>query len=454
MHAVEGCSSRGVTSVLLSVCLLVQSIMGGGLLAYPHAYKTGGVVNMWMLQLPLLVFVFVSLWVLAWCTERTKADTYQAMVKRSLGRRAEVLCVVVLIVLIFGASVVYLDICVDQVSNWVKTIIAECQEGGRRSQLACMAVSPHLLGNRSVLTAVIAGTLSLLCLGRSMASLALPSLFGFGALIFVCFVIIANYLAKGEKGAGVAPVAAAAAGAVQEESVVWWRTGVDTWLSMVPVILFSYQGHISAVPLYAELKGRSNLRWQQVVCLGLLSCVVLYNASGLLGYMQFKSATDSDILKSFAARPDAVNVSPNLVAAARGAIALAVSVTSAVFTFCARAAILDEVNRFLRKRAIGGARAPGNSTAMFLGVTYAWVLIVTATAIAVPSMGAVVAIVGNFSSFFMFLFPGACLLSYAREGAREDDWLSHRNQYLVGWTLVLLGSFVFVFGLANALYSL
>merc|ERR1719330_1093161 len=74
LHAVEGCSSRGVTSVLLSVCLLVQSIMGGGLLAYPHAYFTGGILNMWVLQPFLLVFVFIGLWVLAWCTERTKAD--------------------------------------------------------------------------------------------------------------------------------------------------------------------------------------------------------------------------------------------------------------------------------------------------------------------------------------------------------------------------------------------
>merc|ERR1719210_588108 len=160
--------SPGITSVLMSVCLLVQSIMGGGLLAYPHAYLTGGVINMWVLQSLLLVFIFLSLWVLAWCTERTKANTYQAMVRKSLGRRAEVLCVVVLVLLIFGASVVYLDICVDQISHWVKEFRLECDSGKGRAEWVCIAVSPSLLGSRTVLTTVIAGTLCLLCSHRQL----------------------------------------------------------------------------------------------------------------------------------------------------------------------------------------------------------------------------------------------------------------------------------------------
>jgi len=454
LHAVGGCtaSSKGITGVLMSVCLLVQSIMGGGLLAYPHAYMTGGVVNMWILQAVLLVFIFLSLWVLAWCTERTNTETFQGMVRKSLGRRAEIFCVIVLVVLIFGASVVYLDVCVDQVAHWVKLLQQSCLEGALDpARWTCKAVSPSLLGNRAKLTAVVALTVSLLCLGRSIASLAIPSLFGFGALIFVCFVIIANYRSgKAASDAWMAAHPALAAAALEDDGdgVTWWRSGLSDWLSMVPVICFSYQGHISAVPLYAELKFRSNLRWLKVVTIGLLACVLLYNAAGLLGYMQFRSSTDSDILKSFALRPEAVHVSPDLIDMARGSIALAVSVTSAVFTFCARSAILDEVRRFCHLKP-----SEGDSNGLFFATTYIWVAAVTAAAILVPDMGAVVAIVGNFSAFFMFLFPGLCLLSYAREETRVDDWLSKRNMLLIGWSLTVLGTFVFVFGLANALYQ-
>ena len=59
------------------------------------AYSTAGVSSKVILQCWMLVLVAAGLMVLGWLVERTKTDTYQALVKCVLGRRAEVFCEVV-----------------------------------------------------------------------------------------------------------------------------------------------------------------------------------------------------------------------------------------------------------------------------------------------------------------------------------------------------------------------
>mmetsp|Transcript_99085 Transcript_99085/g.212267 ORF Transcript_99085/g.212267 Transcript_99085/m.212267 type:complete len:485 (+) Transcript_99085:74-1528(+) len=448
--------SLGRTSMLTSVCLLVQSIVGGGLLAYPHAYAVGGVANMIVLQGLLLVFIAVGLWVLAWCTEATRADTYQAMVKCLLGRRAEIICEVSLVTLIFGAAVVYLDVCIDSVYPWILNAEVNCRS--LPEQPICGPLFGVLrIQNRSVTTGVVALILSSLCLGRSMASLSLPSLCGFAALIYVCFVIIGSYMAGVDEDASVVRF-----GSRDHSGPVWWRTGVRDWLSMIPVIVFSYQGHISAVPLYAELKGRSMTRWLVVISVGLGACVLLYNATGLLGYFQFLEKTNPDVLVSLVTNQKALNIQEKWVMAARGAVALAVSVTFAVFTHCARSAILNELANWY------GEPNSVPSQTRFLAVTYAWVIAVAIAAICVPDMWIVVSVVGNVSTFFMFQFPGLCLIASAQDGIFESCGSvplrnlfqlsslppARRRQAMVGWLFLIFGTFVFVLGLSNALYSL
>jgi len=445
--------------------------MGGGLLTYPHAYMAGGIWNMVLLQSVFMPFIAVGLWVLAWCTERTGAETYQSMVKLTLGRRAEVFCVLVIVILVFGASVVYLDVLVDQVLPWLQEAALLCLHASPgEAGLACTVTALHL-DDRRVLTVVMAGLLSLLCLGRSMASLSIPSLLGFLALIYVSLMIVTNGAMAAEAG----DLSMAGPAEPGSTPVAWWRSGAQQWMSMIPVICFSYQGHISAVPLYAELHCRSTARWLKVIAIGLTACVVLYNAAGLTGYLQFSDQTQSDILTSFLLQPQALFLPGRCLMLARAAVAAAVCVTCAVFTFCARSALLDEL------AALTGSDSPRDvpvSNVVWLAVTYVWLGAVTAVAVCVPDISVVVGVAGNFSAFFMFHFPGLMLLAAAREdelqGARK---LSERSlvrrklslrvldslpkidssktaMALIGWTFIIVGTFVFVLGFSSALYAL
>jgi len=231
----------------------------------------------------------------------------------------------------------------------------------------------------------------------------------------------------------------------------------DHWLSMVPVICFSYQGHISAVPIYAELKYRNMSRWLGVIGLGLTACVVLYNITGFLGYAQFLGNTQADVLQSFV--DDKLFIPQGCLSIARVAVASAVAVTFAVFTFCARGAILDEIAQ-LR----GPVDVP-TSTSLRIGVTYLWVSLIAIVAILAPNIGAVVAVVGNVCAFFMFQFPGLFLiaLAYMDSGYGELPSLREQQaffpsmdrreklQITLGWVFFFLGNVVFILGMSSAL---
>jgi len=434
-------SVLGSTSLPVTVCLFVQGIVGGGLLTYPYAYRTGGVLNMLVVQGVLLVFVAGGLWVLAKCTDRTGAATYQALVRKLLGRNAELACELLIVVLIFGASVVYLDICVDQLHPFLAHGAQHCHGDG------CGLLG--IVAGRGVLTAITASLQSLLCLRRTMTSLSLPSLLGFGALLYVCFLMLANYVAGAET------LSAGAERASDTDSgPVWVRLGLGEWLSIIPVVCFSYQGHISAVPLYYELRRRSMRRWNVVVGAGLGVCVLLYNVTGFVGYLQFGTATQSDVLKSFSGHEPCLPV--YLIEFARVAVAIAVSVTSAVFTFCARSAILDELS------SVFGYGLQKPPYPLFLTVTCVWVVLIALVAMSLPDIGVVVALVGNICAFFMFHFPGLCMIAITYQDAeaaqRQHDHtgpreLSHAQSCTVvcGWVFIALGSVVFALGMASSL---
>jgi len=405
----------GGSSLLTSVLLMMQSMIGGGLLAFPHAFLAGGLLNMLIMQLVTMGFIIGGLWVLAWCSERTGACSFQALMRDMIGRKAELASAVALVVLIFGASVVYLDIFVDQIHPWFEPL------------------------ERSQLTIIVAVFFPLLVLGRTLSALAVPSLIGCAALFYVCGMIILNFAWAWRDGT----LWYQTGNPVNQP--VLWRSGLRQWLGILPVVCFSYQGHISAVPLYYELTRRSMTRWVAVISLGLGSCVVLYNATGVLAYLTFLDRTQGDILKTFLTED--VAIPKAIVTIARAAVAVKVCVTSGVFTFCARSAILDELDRFFGKTM-------SSSYSVFLLVTFCWAALVAVVAVLAPDISKVVSVVGNVSAFFMFHFPGICILATLRTDKQMLNNKSRRLRLVAGWTFIVLGTFIFCAGLWSALDAL
>ena len=201
------------------------------------------------------------------------------------------------------------------------------------------------------------------------------------------------------------------------------------WLSVLPTICFGFQGHIAAVPLYAELRGRSLKKFDMVIALTLLACVLIYNLTGWAGYASYGECTKSDVLLNLDQNRTAVVI-------ARVCVAISVVTTYAILHFCARKSILDEYAGWQKRREAIGDRysetidksdveaiedqlqrsispqsKPKSSSYFFMFITVAWNCAVLLVALAVPDIGKLVSIMGNLCAFFMFQYPGASIIS-------------------------------------------
>eukprot|EP00501_MAST-03F_sp_TOSAG23-6_P001077 GSMAST32.ASY1.ANO1.1120.1 assembled CDS len=359
----------GSGGVFYSVCVFVQSIVGGGLLTYPCTFANSGIGNVMVIQSIVVLFVAKGLIILAECTERACADTYQALMLKLLGRKAEIFCEVILVVLIFGASVVYLDVCVDQVHPWL--------------------------------------------LLREIAALRLPAIVGFVSLFYVMIVIVINYSYSNDRKStpcayvfimNFLPISNFFSYEILYLTFFFEIFFHDT-------LCFSYQGHISAVPLYAELKTRTTFRWHVIVFIGLFVCILIYNISGFFGYLTFLKNTKPDILTNFDFSENR-NVGKIVIIFARVAVALAVMTTFAVFHFCARSAILNEIEIFHYVKQ--------HSNIVFVTVTGIWCILVALVSMYIPNIDKMIQIVGNFASFFMYQFPGAMIISCVIEDSKTQ----------------------------------
>jgi amino acid permease len=311
---------EGKGTVFGSTCVLVQSIIGGGLLAYPAGYKMGGFGGMLLFQAMLMVFIAGGLRMIAFSAQYTNADTYQLIVRKLLGKRAESICCGSIVLLIFGACVVYTDIVVDQIQG-VANKISGCIGDISHSAVECS----RWYVQRGVLTFFVCGFIFILCLVRSISKLAGVSVVGFISMIYVAIVVVLEFQANGP--ASTQPWGSPAA---------IFKEDARDWLGILPVICFGFQGHIAAVPLYAEMRNRSLPKFDRVIMLALGACLAVYNLTGAVGYLTYGERTQGDILLN-------MDETKGTVVVARVAVAVAVTVTYAILHFCARSVVLDGI---------------------------------------------------------------------------------------------------------------
>jgi sodium-coupled neutral amino acid transporter 7/8 len=386
-HELEDVSGENGT-IIGSACVMIQSIIGGGLLAFPSAYKTGGIAAMVTQQAILMVFIAAGLRVLAYCAEQANgADSYQLLMRRLLGRRAEAFCNATIILLIFGACVVYLDIIMDQLHSVIQFISDKAQDAENSHGQWYL--------NRQLQLILVTALVFCLCLVKQISKLAGASLFGFVAMMYVAIVVVSTHFTHPPH---------------DHVEVHFIKPSAISWLSVLPTICFGFQGHIAAIPLYAELRGRSLKKFDSVIALTLTACLVVYNITGWIGYLSFGDDTDADILKNL----DENSVE---VVIARVAVAVSVVTTYAILHFCARKSIIDEYEGWMSRRADSSQPFMDNSPegallqkiateksghSFFLAVTIAWNTAVLLVALAVPDIGKLVSIMGNLCAFFMF----------------------------------------------------
>ena len=91
---------------------------------------------------------------------------------------------------------------------------------------------------------------------------------------------------------------------------------------------------MSAVPVYASMREKSQNAWMMVVTVSLFLCCIVYTLTGTFGYLTFGLDVNPDILVSYGANDP-------LVIAARLLMAVAMVTSYPILHFCGRAAFFS-----------------------------------------------------------------------------------------------------------------
>uniref|UniRef100_H2SFG2 Solute carrier family 38 member 8a n=1 Tax=Takifugu rubripes TaxID=31033 RepID=H2SFG2_TAKRU len=339
-----------------AIFILLKSALGAGLLNFPWAFaKAGGIHNAVTVELASLVFLVSGLVILGYSSSVSGRCTYQAVVREMCGLAIGHLCEICFIFNLFMISVAFLVIMDDQLGKRELT----SRSIPSRNLSAC---SP-LLHDTLESTSRVIDQMSLL-----LASLVLE---------FALFVLQMTFEC--------APVCRMSS---------WAST-----FTVIPTICFGFQCHEASITIYSNMENQRLSHWILVCVISMIVCLIIYSLTGVYGYLTFGKEVKADVLMSYSS-DDVVMIIARLL------FAVSLVTIYPIVLLLGRSVIQDHLLR--RWRPCAGVSAL-ESRSRYV-VTVLWITVTLLFAIFVPDISKIISVIGGISAFFIFIFPGLCLM--------------------------------------------
>ncbi|XP_061324956.1 solute carrier family 38 member 8 isoform X3 [Pezoporus flaviventris] len=459
-----GLSSAG------AVCILLKSALGAGLLSFPWAFgRAGGAVPALLVELGSLVFLVSGLAVLGYAAALSAQPTYQGVVRAVCGAAVGKLCEVCFLLNLFMISVALLRVVGDQLEKLCDSLYPNGTLSGAPlsppwyadqrftlSALCVFVIFPlsvpkeigfqkysryHLGYPHDVATPwhpVPQATSSQVPAwpwdpppppaARGLCADALPcpsSILGTLAACYLTLVIILKYH-------------------LQAESLGWPEPSqpsrASSWasiFSVIPTICFGFQCHEACVAIYSSMRNQSFLHWIAVSVVSMLICLLIYSLTGLYGYLTFGEAVAPDVLMSYPGNDPVVIV-------ARLLFGVSIITIYPIVVLLGRSVVRDVwVTPKHRAMVVPEAQEQRNRVAL----TVTWMATTLTIALFVPDIGKVIELIGGISAFFIFIFPGLCLVCMT--GTRTLG--PRKKAALITWGVLSVLGGAFVCGQSAAL---
>lgn len=368
----EGEVSGGETSTLGTIFLIINAALGAGLLNFPKAFDTaGGVLVAVMVQAVLLVFIMSALIILAQTSDLKSSSTLQDIMGTVAGRTGTLVTSIIVTIYTFGTCITFLIIIGDQFDRAFASLVGP-------------QFCDHWYLNRDFIVPITSVFLILpLCFTKKIDFLKYVSMLGVLTIVYVVMLIVGEYI-TGHCSSHPGPI----------------KTRPDDWLdvmTVVPVICFGYQCHVSVIPIYSCMKHRNIKHFTIASSTAILVCCLTYTGAATFGYLTFGGNVAEDILLNYSATQPTVMV-------ALIAMAAKTYTTYPILLFCGREALStiikdcfiteDTERKELVRRYI---------------IAILWFIATLIFAIEVPDIGIVINLLGSLAAVFIFIFPGVCL---------------------------------------------
>ncbi|XP_059158333.1 sodium-coupled neutral amino acid transporter 7-like [Physella acuta] len=395
----------------VSAFLVVNAALGAGLLTLPAAYhQAGGVLTAVIVQSVLLVFVVLTVLIIAYCSDIKGSNTYQDAVLSLCGPKAQLACAVCVSLFCFGMCITLLIIIGDQ---WEIFFLRVSHDHYCRTK-------PFYMTRAFTISVTSILFILPLCFPKRIDFLKYTSVVGVIGILYVAGLVAVKFFLPHR---------------IPENVATRPRSWIDVFY-VVPQICFAYQCHISSIPIYSCMAKRNMREFSKTVTLAMILCVLIYTVTAALGYLQFGDSITADILLSF--NPTAE------VMVAVVLVAVKTYTTYPILCFCGKAA-LDTVWKIFRKTAPDEISYGENLRRII--TTLVWFTLTVLLSIYTPNIGVVIEILGSLAAMFIFVFLGMCLLRTMQNKIESGEQQAGTFLVLRGTAVVLVVVGVFIFGL-------
>nr|XP_020462086.1 putative sodium-coupled neutral amino acid transporter 8 isoform X2 [Monopterus albus] len=399
-----------------AVFIMLKSALGAGLLSFPWAFeKAGGVTIAISVELVCLIFLISGLVILGYTSCVSRQKTYQDVVREVCGRAMGQLCEVCFCFNLFMVSVAFLVVVQDQLEKLCISLyvtVTGMSEG---------EVPYHWYTDQGFTLFIICLIIILpLSIPKEISIQKYTSVLGTLAATYLCVAVIVRYFQLGSHMAIITPE---------------HNQGASSWTSMfsvVPTICFGFQCHEACIAIYSSMENQKLSHWVVIAVVSMFFCLLIYTLTGVYGFLTFGQAVASDILMSYPGN-DVVMIISRLL------FGISIITIYPIILLLGRSVILNLMLRVQRRRR--GIVTHSFESYCRVVLTVIWISVTFVIAMFVPDMGKVISVIGGISSFFIFIFPGLCLVF-----TMQTETATPRIRVILtvwGVITIVVGAFVF-----------
>ncbi|XP_054863698.1 putative sodium-coupled neutral amino acid transporter 8a [Amphiprion ocellaris] len=401
-----------------AIFIMLKSALGAGLLNFPWAFeRAGGIRSAVTVELISLVFLVSGLIILGYSSSISGQCTYQAVVKEVCGPAIGQLCEICFVFNLFMISVAFLVIVDDQLEKLCESLY-ELVTGLPKSEMPYHFYTDQRFG----LVLLCAFLILPLSISKEISIQKYISVLGTLAATYLTIAIIIKYHTVPS---------------VVVRSTPLYTSGVGSWASMftvIPTICFGFQCHEASIAIYSSMENQRLSHWVFISVVSMIFCLIIYSLTGVYGYLTFGKDVKADILMSYAS--DDV-----LMVIARLLFGVSIITVYPITLLLGRSVIQDFLLSWRRRRHGGFLTVEFESRSRYV-LTVLWIVATLLIAVFMPDISKVISVIGGISAFFIFIFPGLCLMF-----AMQSEPVSCKTRkVLTVWGVITLICGAFIFG--------
>nr|AAG43433.2 amino acid transporter Nat-2 [Mus musculus] len=374
----------GTTSLGMSVFNLSNAIMGSGILGLAFALANTGILLFLILLTSVTLLSIYSINLLLICSKETGCMVYEKLGEQVFGTTGKLVIFGATSLQNTGAMLSYLFIVKNELPSAIKSLMGEED-----------AFSAWYVDGRVLVVMVTFGIILPLCLLKNLGYLGYTSGFSLSCMMF--FLIVVIYKKFQTPCMSVEQNSTVSAN-VTDACTPKYVTFNSKTVYALPTIAFAFVCHPSVLPIYSELKDRSQKKMQMVSNISFFAMFVMYFLTAIFGYLTFYEKVQSDLLHKYQSTGDI------LILTARLAVIAAVILTVPVLFFTVRSSLFE----LAKKTKFHLCR--------HVLVTIILLIIINLLVIFIPSMKDIFGVVGVTSAnMLIFILPSSLYLKITNQ---------------------------------------